>query len=72
MLDPIAMNLASKATRRHANSARPDAPVRPDEARPPRHRLQADRPRLLIAAVLRRLANRIEPARLQACQPSPR
>lgn len=72
MLDPIATNLASKATRRLANSARPNAPVRPDESGPPRNRARADRPRLLIATVLRRLANRIEPATLQTSQPSPR
>lgn len=68
MLDPIATNLANKAMQRHVNSALPNAPVRPDMPRRPRNRLRADRPRLLIAAGLRRLANRIEPVR--SCQPS--
>jgi hypothetical protein len=70
MLDPIAMNLANQATRQLANSARPHAPVRPDQPPRPRNRLRADRPRLLIATMLRRLANRIEPAAVRTCQPS--
>ncbi len=70
MLDLIAMNRANQATRQLVSSARPHAPVRLDQPRRPRNRPRADRSRLLIAGVLRRLANRIEPVVVQPCQPS--
>jgi hypothetical protein len=56
MLDPIAGQLALRQTRELAHSARPDAVVRDDlaarTARPLRHR---------AAAILHRLADRLEP-----------
>ncbi|MGW4155610.1 hypothetical protein ACWEDF_20870 [Micromonospora chersina] len=58
--------LAVDAVTRHVNSARPDAPVRPDPPRPPR----LAPTRLAAAAALRRLADRMEPrpARVPTCQ----
>ncbi|MFG2167310.1 hypothetical protein [Micromonospora chersina] len=58
--------LAVDAVTRHVNSARPDAPVRPDRPRPPR----LAPTRLAAAAALRRLADRMEPrpARVPTCQ----
>ncbi|MEU0150935.1 hypothetical protein [Micromonospora fulviviridis] len=58
--------LAVDAVTRHVNSARPDAPVRPD--RLPQPRLAPTR--LAAAAALRRLADRMEPrpARVPTCQ----
>jgi hypothetical protein len=71
MFDPIAMILADKTTKRHVTSAGPHAPVRRDRRpRRPPNRLRAERPRLLIATMLRRMANRIEPTTFQSCQPS--
>jgi hypothetical protein len=49
--------LAVDAVSRHVNSARPDAPVRPDRSRAPR----LAPTRLAAAAALRRLADRMEP-----------
>ncbi|SCF04935.1 hypothetical protein GA0074695_3115 [Micromonospora viridifaciens] len=49
--------LAVDAVTRHVNSARPDAPVRPD--RPARSLLAPTR--LAAAGALRRLADRMEP-----------
>ncbi|MFE9960028.1 hypothetical protein [Micromonospora sp. NPDC005299] len=49
--------LAVDAVTRHVNSARPDAPVRPDRPRAPRLAPS----RLAAAAALRRLADRMEP-----------
>ncbi|NES31315.1 hypothetical protein GCE86_06185 [Micromonospora terminaliae] len=49
--------LAVDAVTRHVNSARPDAPVRPDRPHAPR----LAPTRLAAAAALRRLADRMEP-----------
>ncbi|MFG2058186.1 hypothetical protein ACGFI9_29610 [Micromonospora sp. NPDC048930] len=59
--------LAVDAVTRHVNSARPDAPVRPDRPRPPR----LAPTRLAAAGALRRLADLMEPrpASLPSCQP---
>lgn len=65
MLDPTAMILADKATRRHVRSAEPNAPIEPDRLpRMPR----TDAGRLLVAAMLRRMAQRVEPRTVQNCQ----
>ncbi|GAA4704384.1 hypothetical protein [Phytohabitans rumicis] len=66
MLDPTAMILADKATRHHVMSARPAAPTAPE--RPPRQR--AEGMRLAAAVVLRRLADRVEPRRVETCVPA--
>jgi hypothetical protein len=55
MLDPTAMVLADRATRRHLLSARPQAPTVP-AARP-------GRPGRRAPAALRRLADRLESGR---------
>ncbi|MGR6319160.1 hypothetical protein Q2K19_30160 [Micromonospora soli] len=59
--------LAVDAVTRHVNSARPDAPVRPDRPRPPR----LAPTRLAAAGALRRLADRMEPrpAAVPTCHP---
>ncbi|NES15963.1 MULTISPECIES: hypothetical protein [Micromonospora] len=49
--------LAVDAVTRHVNSARPDAPVRPDRPRTPR----LAPTRLAAAGALRRLADLMEP-----------
>ncbi|MDZ5446888.1 hypothetical protein U2F26_29875 [Micromonospora sp. 4G57] len=49
--------LAVDAVTRHVNSARPDAPVRPDRPRPAR----LTPTRLAAAGALRRLADLMEP-----------
>ncbi|MEU8207531.1 hypothetical protein [Streptosporangium sp. NPDC049046] len=67
MFDPVAMILADKATRRHVLSARPNAPIRPE--RPPRRR--GDAIRRLTARALRRLADQVEPRRVDASVPAP-
>lgn len=67
MLDPTAMILADRATRHHVMSARPDAAIGPE--RPPRQR-RAEAMRLVTAGVLRRLADRVEPARVDTCAPA--
>ncbi|MFC8849846.1 MULTISPECIES: hypothetical protein [unclassified Micromonospora] len=54
---PTGYSLAIDAVNRHVNSARPDAPVRPDRPRPPR----LAPARLVMATALRRLADRMEP-----------
>ncbi len=56
---PIAAGIAVRATRERALSALPDAPVIDDT--PPRAQARTQR-RLLLAQVLRNLADRIEPA----------
>jgi hypothetical protein len=61
MFDLTAMVLADNATSDHVNSARPDARMRP--SRPPRQR--GDAMRRLTVTVLRRLADRVEPKRLE-------
>ncbi|MGY2700939.1 MULTISPECIES: hypothetical protein [unclassified Nocardioides] len=56
--DPIAADLAVRAARATAGSARPDAPVVPDRApRPPRLRTTRTR----SAAVLHAVARWVEP-----------
>ncbi|KAB1139295.1 hypothetical protein DER29_3029 [Micromonospora sp. M71_S20] len=57
MEQPTGFVLAVDAVTRHVNSARPDAPVRPE--RPRVARLAPTR--LAAAGVLRRLADRIQP-----------
>ncbi|WP_395659068.1 hypothetical protein [Nocardioides sp.] len=65
--DPIAANLAVRAARASAGSARPDAPVLPDPAPRPA-RLAGVRTRSAVA--LRALARRVEPRPrpARACQ----
>jgi hypothetical protein len=63
MFDPTAMILADRAVRHHVTSAGPTAPMAPE--RPP-GRSPAREARQLTATVLRRLADRVEPA----CQPT--
>ena len=64
--DPIAADLAVRAARAQAGSARPDAPVVPDpEPRPAR----ADGLRVRVAASLRGLAGWVEPAPRRGCLP---
>ncbi|MBZ5739440.1 hypothetical protein [Nocardioides mangrovi] len=56
--DPIAAQLAVKAARATAGSARPDAPVQPD-----RHRTRrGDALRTRVARGLHSVARRVEPA----------
>ena len=57
MEQPTGYVLALEAVTRHVNSARPDAPVRPDRPRPAR----LAPTRLAAAGVLRRLADLMEP-----------
>ena len=64
--DPITANLAVRAARAEAGSARPDAPVQPD--RPPRSP-RAAAPRVRVAAQLRVLARWVEPSPRRTCQP---
>lgn len=66
MFDPTAMVLADKATRHHLGSATPTAPAEPEL--PPRRRPGTYGARTLIATALRRLATRVEPPTVQACQ----
>ena len=66
MLDPTAMIMADKATKHHVLSARPKARTAPE--RPPRQR--GESMRLLAAATLRRLADRVEPHRVKPCVPA--
>ncbi len=67
MFDPTAMILADRATRRHVTSARPTAPAEPEG---PVRTARTDAGRLLIAAMLRRLATRVEPRAVRHCQPA--
>jgi hypothetical protein len=64
---PIASEIAVRVTRDHAQSALPNAPVVDDTPAPvrPRHHR-----RIQVAAVLRRLADRLEPAAIERPQPS--
>jgi hypothetical protein len=64
MLDPLAMIIADHATRQHVLSARPEAPERPPGQR-------GDAMRRLIVTALRRLADRLEPCRVDAPVPAP-
>lgn len=66
MFDPTSMILADKVTRRHVTSARPNASTEPGKA--PR-RPRSDAGRLWAAAMLRRLATRVEPQAVRHCQP---
>ena len=66
MFDPLAMIIADHATRQQVLSARPEAPVLAE--RPPRQHRDAFR--RLVAAALRRLADRMEP-RCAACTSAP-
>jgi hypothetical protein len=67
MEHPTGYLLALDAVARHVNSARPDAPVRPDRPRAPR----LAGTRLALAGALRGLADRMEPrpAATRCCQP---
>jgi hypothetical protein len=56
---PIATHIAARATRAHAQSALPDAPVVHEKPDRPR---RSDVPRARTARLLHRLAERIEPA----------
>ncbi len=67
-MEPIAFILAVRTTRHDAQSALPDAPVIPDLSTPRPVRLV--RARLNAAAVLHKLANRVEPPVVQECMPS--
>jgi hypothetical protein len=66
MFDPTAMIMTDKATRHHVLSARPKAPTMPE--RPPRRR--GDAMRRLTATALRRLADRLEPCRVNTSAPA--
>jgi hypothetical protein len=57
---PIASDLVVRTTRAHAQSALPDAPVLPDVPVEPTPR---ERRRIQLAGFLRRVADRLEPAR---------
>lgn len=63
--DPIAANLAVQAARATAGSARPDAPVVPDEVRRPR----AAGLRTGLAGKLRTVARWVEPSPTRTYQP---
>ena len=65
-LDPIAANLAVRAARAEAGSARPDAPVLPDRS-PRRPHVATTRARL--AGQLRAIAQWVEPTPRRTCQP---
>ncbi len=64
--DPIAADLAVRAARATAGSARPHAPVVPDPPRRPRRTTAA---RSRVAARLHGLARWIEPRPQRTCQP---
>jgi hypothetical protein len=65
--EPIAANLAVELTRLSVGSARPDAPVVPDERVRPARTATA---RLRIAGSLRSVARWVEPSPAKVCQPS--
>ncbi len=67
-MEPIAFILAVRRTRDDAQSALPDAPVIPDTPAPRPVRLA--RTRLSAASVLHKIADRVEPPRVQECMPS--
>ena len=64
--DPIAANLAVRAARATAGSARPHAPVVPDRTRSPR----AAGLRTRLAIQLRTVARWVEPTPRRACRTS--
>jgi len=66
MFDASAMIMADQATKHHVLSARPEARTTPE--RPPRQRRESMR--LLAAATLRRLADRVEPHPVKPCVPA--
>ena len=67
--DPIAADLAVRAARATAGSARPDAPVLPDpEPRGPRFAVTRRRSAAALHALARWMEPRPRPAK--ACQPS--
>jgi hypothetical protein len=66
MFEPIAMIMADKATRHHVLSALPKARTTPE--RPPRQR--GDAMRRLTVVALRRLADRVEPRRVNTSAPA--
>jgi hypothetical protein len=65
MFDLTSMILSSRVTERHLMSARPTAPTTPA---PLPRRPRTDTGRALLATMLRRLANRVEPRAVQPCQ----
>ena len=65
MFDLTSMILSKRVTERHLMSARPTAPTRPA---PLPRRPRTDTGRALLATMLRRLANRVEPRAVQPCQ----
>jgi hypothetical protein len=65
--DPIAADLAVRAARAEAGSARPHAPVLPDA---PRRTPRAAATRTRLAARLHGLARWVEPAPCRSAQPS--
>ena len=67
--EPTAAHLAVELTRRAVGSARPDAPVVPDEGQ---HRERLAAARLRVAGNLRAVARWVEPAQRpsKVCQPS--
>jgi hypothetical protein len=66
MFDPTMMIMADKATRHHVLSARPNARTTPE--RPPRQR--GDAMRRLTVVALRRLADRLDPRRVNTSAPA--
>lgn len=71
MIDPTAMIMADRLTRRQVTSARPDAPVVHDgPGRAPRRRARRDGARRALAVVLRRVADRLEPGASRASLPA--
>ncbi len=67
-MDPTGFVLAVRRTNDELHSARPDAPVVNDQRSPRPSRIP--RVRLSAAAVLHRLANKVEPPRVTECMPS--
>jgi hypothetical protein len=65
--EPTFAALAVEVTRRHAGSARPDAPVVPAQRTRPARIAAA---RLRMAGSLRAAAGWVEPSPAKVCQPS--
>lgn len=68
-MEPLAIILATTATRAHASSAMPGAPVQPP---PPPRPSRARALRHTTAATLHRLADLVEPRGVRAGQPATR
>ncbi|HEX5595378.1 MAG TPA: hypothetical protein VFX61_05045 [Micromonosporaceae bacterium] len=67
-MDPMGMIIALQETNRHLQSARPDAPVEPEQSAKPAAKVRpANAIRRRVARVLRRLADRVEPCQPAAC-----